>query len=1532
MGLRKSPKVLVVILLMTFISFGSVYAIDDLFSIQGNVQSSGVDLASGNLTVTIYDAYSGGNMVYNTSGTYNDTISDGKYDVVLGNSSVDLSLEYGKFYYMELYINNEKITFQNGAGRQIFQSSVGNISIEDIDFSSKMVLNNQSSSFAAGQNLTLTGNGYFKGLFNWIVNSSWGSYIYFNGSDLSLSDYANATYTSTYNATYAPFAYNESTFVLLQISNQNSSWISTYNATYALYSYNQTTAGDTRFVNTDGDNMSGLLTITSGGLNVTAGLVDFYGGWLSNGVSIRQGSIYAQTLYVYNITSLGVNNLDVNGSIVPYFNDTFDIGNDTSRYRNGYFGTELYIRNLAISPWLYNESTFVLLQISNQNVSWISTYNSTYAPWSYNQTIASGWNKSGNNLFPGDLNDNVSVGTTGSEYKFAVSTSANQLANFTSTSGGNSNILAQSTGNIYLDLRSDIDTGAANDAVLRFYESGTGRYSLGYDASNDIFQIDAGVTTLGDSPDFTISSTGNVGIGTTAPSHLLTLQSSSTNYILNITSTGAGGDFASFIGETGDPVFQFDSGGTGGEGLQKIYSDGLLDIQLSAHPRSNSFINSSMLGVGTSNPTHKLTVRGNFSIVNSTLGALTVFNDSGALGIGTAYPTHELNVVGSANITGDLISKTIYDISSQGLVFAMNFNNESINNNIVLDSSGNNRHGNFVGVVQKYNETLGFNGGGTYSFNVTGALNAGLLNTSFNDYSISFWGKWNEFGGTRRIISNRQSSPGNQGWEIRTTSAAQVDYVMWFDDITNTSATSSVTGLSTNTWYYIVVTVNRTGNQTIYLNGNVFDVDNIEKNSSGGDRSTVSVEANASFCIGGSTTCVSGSHNGSIDDVRIYSRILSADEVKQLYYQKTEVVDSYVSQRNIFIQNVTGNVGIGTTNPKSTLDVIGSLIASNDLNSSNLYIKNKTAIGNTALPIATLTVTGNVSISENLTVANLFFVNASGISIGVQKTDSLFQIKNSANSLNVSGILYANDSSVGIGDRTVNPLSNFIGEGIIIYHKNLTSRLRSPTSLTATPNVAGSGLNPANNYYYKVVAISSNGVSLPSPEAFCDLQGVEQDCDLNWDDVDGAIDYRIYRGTSSNGENVYLDMGSVVAVTSSFSDDDNPALDDVGTPPTYANGTLFILDTNGDLYTDGDINLVGAGDNLTFTSSGGITFTGGTISDATDGVDIADNLEIGNNLTITGAGIIQGNLYFGTSATSGRYEFGDGSLCIGDGGCVAPAGDGALVVEDYAYIVGVLNVSGTIIANSTTTAILAHGDIITSATGDHFIAQDGGLVVDDDGTVTTPSDGYIIVDNAIATGGAANTAYNAFGGSNATHAATSADVFISGTLEVNNPAYLKGNAQGTAGFYWTQADIAENIHTKESRNNLACGGDVSCWKNSTTDDLDYGDLVCIDPKEKLTIAKCNQANSNLAIGFVSKTFVLNVGSDNGYPIALAGLVPARLTNENGNIVPGDLLVSSSRPGYAMKNNNPTDGTVVGKAFDFCDKDECEDVAVFVALS
>jgi hypothetical protein len=50
-------------------------------------------------------------------------------------------------------------------------------------------------------------------------------------------------------------------------------------------------------------------------------------------------------------------------------------------------------------------------------------------------------------------------------------------------------------------------------------------------------------------------------------------------------------------------------------------------------------------------------------------------------------------------------------------------------------------------------------------------------------------------------------------------------------------------------------------------------------------------------------------------------------------------------------------------------------------------------------------------------------------------------------------------------------------------------------------------------------------------------------------------------------------------------------------------------------------------------------------------------------------------------------------------------------------------------------------------------------------------------------------------------------------------------------------------------------------------------------------------------------------------MAVVGIVPAKVSTENGPINVGDLLVTSSTPGYAMKGTDRSRmlGAVVGKA-------------------
>jgi hypothetical protein len=53
------------------------------------------------------------------------------------------------------------------------------------------------------------------------------------------------------------------------------------------------------------------------------------------------------------------------------------------------------------------------------------------------------------------------------------------------------------------------------------------------------------------------------------------------------------------------------------------------------------------------------------------------------------------------------------------------------------------------------------------------------------------------------------------------------------------------------------------------------------------------------------------------------------------------------------------------------------------------------------------------------------------------------------------------------------------------------------------------------------------------------------------------------------------------------------------------------------------------------------------------------------------------------------------------------------------------------------------------------------------------------------------------------------------------------------------------------------------------------------------------------------------------PLAIVGIVPCKVSAENGPIKVGDLLVSSSTPGYAMKGTDRSQmlGAVVGKALE-----------------
>ncbi len=113
------------------------FAASNLISLQANVvDNTGIPL-NGNITIEIWNNETGGSLIYNSTDDFKNNITDGKLDIMLG-SVTDLNLSYGTLYYLEAYVNNEELNF-SGKDRQQFQSSVGNVSSEYIEFNTSII-------------------------------------------------------------------------------------------------------------------------------------------------------------------------------------------------------------------------------------------------------------------------------------------------------------------------------------------------------------------------------------------------------------------------------------------------------------------------------------------------------------------------------------------------------------------------------------------------------------------------------------------------------------------------------------------------------------------------------------------------------------------------------------------------------------------------------------------------------------------------------------------------------------------------------------------------------------------------------------------------------------------------------------------------------------------------------------------------------------------------------------------------------------------------------------------------------------------------------------------------------------------------------------------------------------------------------------------------------------------------------------------------------------------------------------------------
>ena len=138
-------------------------------------------------------------------------------------------------------------------------------------------------------------------------------------------------------------------------------------------------------------------------------------------------------------------------------------------------------------------------------------------------------------------------------------------------------------------------------------------------------------------------------------------------------------------------------------------------------------------------------------------------------------------------------------------------------------------------------------------------------------------------------------------------------------------------------------------------------------------------------------------------------------------------------------------------------------------------------------------------------------------------------------------------------------------------------------------------------------------------------------------------------------------------------------------------------------------------------------------------------------------------------------------------------------------------------------------------------------------------------------------------------------VYAKATNQANYALYVEGKAHCTSGAW---GDLAEYVPSNEN--------------------LQPGDVVVIDPGQENRIKRCTTENDTRVVGIISTAPTITVGeeSDGGgkFALALAGIVPCKVVAAHA-IVPGDLLTTSTVPGYAQKAANPQLGSIVGKALE-----------------
>ena len=398
----------------------------------------------------------------------------------------------------------------------------------------------------------------------------------------------------------------------------------------------------------------------------------------------------------------------------------------------------------------------------------------------------------------------------------------------------------------------------------------------------------------------------------------------------------------------------------------------------------------------------------------------------------------------------------------------------------------------------KFNQSLSFDGTNDY-------VNSSDLSLSTDDRTIALWVKMNDKSQGVSIISKYLD------FEINQTSSLSWSATVYDGAGASTSVTAP-NGYENNVWHHIVLTADADNNIELYIDGTSRDTDTYTNWY--GVSSPIEV---------GRSPSGSGYFNGSVDEVLIFERILTADEIHQLSGDYTQEGNYTTIMYNASSKTFWSNVYWSGELPEGTNLTVQFQTSDNDTDWSewssefNDSGSDLTSIGNATVIKAKINLyTNDTHYTPTLDVFNVTYGS------GYVYRGNYTPIQAGTHNVTV----YANDSSNNIASQYAGYFETLTNTTAVItvVLNDTTYVIDSYGNVTVTTNNTGnatmygaelqvyadSGVTVSGNNSYACGDVIINTSCSSTFELYLSPQLIDLAtyfvyADVNWTDADGTL-------------------------------------------------------------------------------------------------------------------------------------------------------------------------------------------------------------------------------------------------------------------------------------------------------------------------------------------------------------------------------------------------------------------------------------------